>query len=163
MTAVFAVGSIAFKGLFRAGAKSVAGKVIGAEVTEQMLRNGADPELLAKSIRRLQRLHVADDVIRSIAENVGSEGFNVDDCIINMKEHPTIKEICEIKYIDYPKTVYDIDIISDELIIMWGCEAMDSGTVIGRNIYGYSSNGLRFEGYIDPITEEVTNFYPVFE
>ena len=40
---------------------------------------------------------------------------------------------------------------------------MDSGTVVGRKIFGYSSNGLRFEGYIDLMTEEVTNFYPVFD
>jgi hypothetical protein len=42
---------------------------------------------------------------------------------------------------------------------------MEAGTIQGRNIYKYSSNGIKFEGYTDEITREIliTNFYPVVE
>lgn len=43
-------------------------------------------------------------------------------------------------------------------MIQWGKEAMEVG-----KISGYAPNGLKFEGYIDLSTEEVTNFYPVLE
>ena len=107
-------------------------------------------------------------------------GFDIDDCIINIKKHPTIDGIYEIEYriparqygsngeleiipnqyktIDYPKTVYDPAIISNEQMIQWGKEAMESGTIAERKISGYASNGLKFEGYIDLTTQEITNF-----
>ena len=75
MTAVFAVGGIAAKGIGKGGAKSIAGKVIGSELTESLIKNGADPELLATSVRRLQKVNVSEDAIRNLAENVGSEGL----------------------------------------------------------------------------------------
>ena len=112
-------------------------------------------------------------------------GFNVDDCILNIKEHLGVKGIYELEYripakqyggtgeleiipnqyknIKFPKTVYDPSIISETQMIKWGKEAMESGTITGRNIYGFSSNGIRFEGYIDEVTGEITNFYPVVE
>ena len=112
-------------------------------------------------------------------------GYNIDDCIIKITEHPSIKGVYEIEYriparqygptgdleivpnqyktIKYPKTVYEPSIISNEQMIQWGKEAMESGIVNGRNIYGYASNGLRFEGYIDEITGAISFFYPVVE
>lgn len=121
----------------------------------------------------------------SFKETLINAGFDIDDCIINVNKHPTIDGIYEIEYriparkygatgeleiipgqyktIDYPKTVYDPAIISNEKAIEWGMEAMEEGIVSGRNIYGYASNGLKFEGYIDLETGMITNFYPVLE
>ena len=112
-------------------------------------------------------------------------GFNVDDCIVSIKKHPKIEGIYEIEYripakrygengtlevipnqyktIKYPKTVYDPSVITDSQMLEWGKEAMEAGTIQGRNIFGYSSNGIRFEGYVDQVTGEITNFYPVVE
>ena len=112
-------------------------------------------------------------------------GYDINDCIVDITEHPSIKGIYEVRYriparqygatgnleiipnqykiVKYPKTVYEPSIISDEQMIQWGKEAMDSGIINGRNIYGYASNGLRFEGYIDETTGAITNFYPVLE
>lgn len=69
----------------------------------------------------------------------------------------------QYKTIKYPKTVYDSSVISNEQMIQWGKEAMESGVVNGRRIEGYASNGLKFEGFIDLTTDEITNFYPVLE
>lgn len=48
-------------------------------------------------------------------------------------------------------------------MIQWGKETMESGVVNGREVMGYSSNGLKFKGYVDAFTGEITNFYPVLE
>ena len=112
-------------------------------------------------------------------------GYDVDDCIVNINNHPTIEGIYEVEYripartygpngdlvvipgqyktIAYPKTVYEPSIISDAQMVQWGKEAMESGVVNGREIMGYSSNGLKFKGYVDTSTGEITNFYPVLE
>ena len=40
---------------------------------------------------------------------------------------------------------------------------MKNGTIDGRDIEGYSLNGLKFAGYINEETGQVTNFYPTLE
>ena len=112
-------------------------------------------------------------------------GFDLDECIINIKNHPKINGIYEIEYripvrqydkegnlviiprqfkkIKYPKTVYDSKLISDQEILNWGEEAMRNGTIENREITGYSSNGLKFVGYINEETGKVTNFYPTLK
>ena len=117
------------------------------------------------------------------------EGFDIDDCIINIREHPQIEGIYEIEYriparrygasgeleiienqykaIPNPKTVYDPNVIPDDVMFQWGLEAMaeaqSTGRIDGRHITGYANNGLKFEGYINLLTGEITNFYPVVE
>ncbi|MGM7724747.1 PrsW family glutamic-type intramembrane protease [Metabacillus sp. Hm71] len=108
------------------------------------------------------------------------QGWDIDECIISKREHPTIEGVYEIEYgipkqdmegkiipgelknVSQPKTVYDPNIISDEQMIKWGEEAMKNGTVDGREITGVSSNGLHFKGFIDE-SGEITNFFPILE
>jgi len=45
-------------------------------------------------------------------------------------------------------------------MLKWGEVAMKNGEVVGRKITGISENGVKFEGYIDEMTGEVTNFFP---
>lgn len=72
------------------------------------------------------------------------------------------------KNIPNPKTVYDPSKISDENIIKWDKEAMEEGiknnrVTNGREIDGYAQNGLKFKGYIDEETKEITNFFPTLK
>ena len=46
-------------------------------------------------------------------------------------------------------------------MIRWRKEAMEMGEVTGREIEGCASNGLKFRGYIDLTTGEITNFFPI--
>jgi len=104
------------------------------------------------------------------------------------RQHPTIKGISEFyyqlpvfdgrgNYLGYwkmyknPKTVYD-DTISNETILQWGRDAMNEGiranritiqtehNAVADIVHGIAPNGLKFEGFIDKITGEITNFYP---
>ncbi|MBL4975416.1 T7SS effector LXG polymorphic toxin [Bacillus halotolerans] len=106
------------------------------------------------------------------------KGWDLESCIISKREHPTIDGIYEIEYglpaldregnikpgelkkVRTPKTVYDPEKISNEQMLQWGEEAMKNGEVVGRKVTGYAKNGLKFEGYIDEATEEITNFFP---
>lgn len=106
------------------------------------------------------------------------QGWDLQDCIISKKQHPRIEGIYEIEYglpaldrelniipgelkkVSTP-TVYDPRIISNEQMLKWGEEAMKNGEVVGRKITGTSQNGLKFQGYIDEATGEVTNFFPI--
>ncbi|WP_052737871.1 EndoU domain-containing protein [Bacillus sp. SA1-12] len=108
------------------------------------------------------------------------QGWDIDECIISKRKHPSIEGVYEIEYgfpkkdmegkiipgelkkVSHPKTVYDPNIISDEQMIKWGEEAMKNGTVDGREITGVSSNGLQFKGFIDE-SGEVTNFFPILD
>lgn len=40
---------------------------------------------------------------------------------------------------------------------------MRNGIIENREITGYSSNGLKFGGYINEETGKVTNFYPTLK
>nr|WP_301290465.1 RHS repeat-associated core domain-containing protein [Paenibacillus sp. 1781tsa1] len=106
-------------------------------------------------------------------------GWSLDENIISKTPHPTINGVYEVKYqlpavdtrgdiipgqyknIPNPKTVYDPSVISNEQMVQWGQEAMANGTVNGRIITGTSSNGLKFQGYID--NGEITNFFPTLK
>ena len=69
------------------------------------------------------------------------------------------------KKIKAPKTVYDSSIISDEQMLQWGKEAMQNSVSVGSNIRSITEtakNGMRFQGYIDTTTGEITNFHPIF-
>lgn len=117
--------------------------------------------------------------IDSFYGELNAQGFNIDDCIINKKPHPTIKGIYEIEYkipamdnkgniipnqyknIGQPKTVYDPNYFSDSTIYNLGVEAMQNGKISGREISGIASNGLEFRGFINE-AGEVTNFFPVY-
>lgn len=114
------------------------------------------------------------------------KGWDVNECIVDIKEHPSIDGIYEVEYrlpalnnkgeiipetyknIPNPKTVYDPSKISNETIIKWGKEAMEEGIknnriTNGREIDGYAKNGLKFKGYIDEETKEITNFFPTLK
>lgn len=108
------------------------------------------------------------------------KGWNLEECIISKKKHPSIEGVYEIEYglpkldmegklipgelknVSHPKTVYDPNIISDEQMIKWGEEAMKNGKVVGRERIGVSSNGLQFRGFIDD-SGEITNFFPTLD
>lgn len=114
-------------------------------------------------------------------ENAFKErGWDLDECIISKRKHPSIEGVYEIEYrlpkqdmagniipgefkkVTHPKTVYDPNIISDNQILKWGEEAMKKGKVVGRNISGSSSNGLQFQGFVDD-SGEITNFFPTLD
>lgn len=121
--------------------------------------------------------HNFDNFKKAFTEN----GWNLDDYTISKKPHPNIDGIYEIKYglpafdregniiagqlknVRTPKTVYDPKIISNEQMINWGKEAMANGTINGRVVTGQASNGLKFQGFIDEATGEITNFYPALD
>ena len=43
-------------------------------------------------------------------------------------------------------------------------EGIENNRVInGREIEGYAQNGLKFKGYINEETEEITNFFPTLK
>ncbi|QGX64392.1 transposase [Bacillus sp. ms-22] len=105
-------------------------------------------------------------------------GWDIQKCIISKKPHSKFKGIYEVEYglpalnregniipgelkkVRTPKTVYDPRLISDKKMLQWGEEAMKNGKIEGRKITGTSKNGLKFEGYIDEATGEITNFFP---
>ena len=114
------------------------------------------------------------------------KGWDINECIVSINEHPSIDGIYEVEYrlpalnnkgeiisetyknIPNPKTVYDPSKISNEDIIKWGKEAMEEGiennrVINGREIEGYAQNGLKFKGYINEETEEITNFFPTLK
>lgn len=69
------------------------------------------------------------------------------------------------KHIPHPKTVYDNTVYSDLQILEWGKEAMKNAVPVGNNvrsITGTAKNGMRFQGYINAETGEITNFHPIF-
>lgn len=65
----------------------------------------------------------------------------------------------QYKNIPHPKTVYDPNVISNDQMTKWGKEAMEHGEIVGREIRGTASNGLKFTGYLDG-NGKVTNFFP---
>jgi len=110
-----------------------------------------------------------------------SNDWSLDEYVLSRKPHPTIKGIYEIEYqlpakdaaqnfvegqykkIAKPKTVYAPSVVSDAQMIEWGKEAMNRGVVNGRVITGTASNGLKFTGFVNDVTGEITNFYPTLK
>ncbi len=110
--------------------------------------------------------------------------------IVSKTQNPAIEGIYNIEYqvgaLDYTgkkyvegafkndilkKTVYDSSKISDSQITNWAKEAMNEGISANRIftqkngtvvVEGVSNNGLKFRGYKDPMTGDITNAYPYF-
>jgi hypothetical protein len=126
--------------------------------------------------------HNFDNFKQAFKEN----GWDIDECIIGIKEHPSVSGIYEVEYrlpalnnkgeiipqqyknIPNPKTVFDPSKISNEDMLEWGKQAMEEGMkngriINGREIDGYAKNGLKFKRYIDGETGEITNFFPTLD
>jgi hypothetical protein len=141
--------------------------------------DGFDDHLInAQSIvRKGNKGVVGGHNLASFEKILTDQGWNVDDLIVSKTPHPTIPEVYQIQYrlpaldrelkvipdqyknISHPKTVYDPSVISNDQIIQWGKEAMANGEIVGREIRGTASNGLKFTGYLDE-NGKVTNFFP---
>jgi hypothetical protein len=114
-------------------------------------------------------------------------GMDPSNLIISKQQHPTFPGLYEVRYkipsltygpdgklipsgqfktIRFPKTVYDPNVYTDAQMIQWGKEAMEEGIkakrITGREVEGYSSNGMKFRGYIND-QGEITNFFPTFK
>ncbi|WP_368650699.1 T7SS effector LXG polymorphic toxin [Bacillus inaquosorum] len=143
-------------------------------------RQGYDTHLVEVEdiVRKKNKGIVGGHNLQNFEKAFIDKGWDLESCIISKREHPTIDGIYEIEYglpaldregnikpgelkkVRTPKTVYDPDKISNEQMLQWGEEAMKNGEVVGRKITGYAKNGLKFEGYIDEATGEITNFFP---
>ena len=150
------------------------------------LGEGYDTHLTEGTIDSKQRGVIGGHKRSAFEGALREAGFSVEECVIRVTEHPEIKGVYEIEYripkkgygatgklevipgqykkIDYPKTVYDPAMISDEQMRQWGIEAMEEGILAGRikdrKIEGYAKNGLKFVGYIGLSDEKITNFFP---
>lgn len=135
------------------GAGVVDDVVEGGTYTK-VYKEGFDTHLIDGKLGSGSKGVVGGHNFDSFKETLINAGFDIDDCIINVNKHPTIDGIYEIEYriparkygatgeleiipgqyktIDYPKTVYDPAIISNEKAIEWGMEAMEEGIVSGR-------------------------------
>ncbi|MDM5301295.1 T7SS effector LXG polymorphic toxin [Bacillus subtilis] len=143
-------------------------------------RHGYDNHLVEVEdiVRKKNKGIVGGHNLQNFEKAFIDKGWNLESCIISKKKHPTIDGIYEIEYglpaldregnikpgelkkVRTPKTVYDPEKISNEQMLQWGEEAMKNGEVVGRKVTGYAKNGLKFEGYIDEATGEITNFFP---
>ncbi|PHI44727.1 hypothetical protein B9T64_21400 [Bacillus halotolerans] len=143
-------------------------------------RQGYDTHLVEVEdiVRKKNKGIVGGHNLQNFEKAFIDKGWDLESCIISKREHPTIDGIYEIEYglpaldregnikpgelkkVRTPKTVYDPEKISNEQMLQWGEEAMKNGEVVGRKVTGYAKNGLKFEGYIDEATEEITNFFP---
>ncbi|WP_246096622.1 CdiA family toxin C-terminal domain-containing protein [Paenibacillus sinopodophylli] len=140
---------------------------------------GFDDHLInAQSIvRKGNKGIVGGHNLDSFEKILTDQGWNLDDLIVSKTPHSTISGVYQIHYrlpaldrelnvipdqyknISHPKTVYDPSVISNDQIIQWGKEAMANGKIVGREIRGTASNGLKFTGYLDE-NGKVTNFFP---
>ncbi|MCK8098930.1 T7SS effector LXG polymorphic toxin [Bacillus sp. 2CMS4F] len=143
-------------------------------------RQGYDTHLVKVEdiVRKKNKGIVGGHNLHNFEKAFIDKGWDLESCIISKREHPTIDGIYEIEYglpaldregnikpgelkkVRTPKTVYDPEKISNEQMLQWGEEAMKNGEVVGRKVTGYAKNGLKFEGYIDEATGEITNFFP---
>ncbi|WP_413365176.1 CdiA family toxin C-terminal domain-containing protein [Lysinibacillus sp. 3P01SB] len=133
-----------------------------------------------KIVRRGNKGVVGGHSLESFEKILKDQGWKLDDVIVSRTPHPTAEGVYEIEYrlptldrelkivpgqyknIPQPKTVYDTNVLSNDQMIVWGKEAMGNGVVNGRLVTGYSSNGLRFTGYLDE-HGKIKNFHPSFE
>lgn len=143
-------------------------------------RKGYDTHLVEVEdiVRKKNKGIVGGHNLQNFEKAFIEKGWDLESCIITKREHRTIVGIYEIEYglpaldregnikhgelkkVRTPKTVYDPEKISNEQMLQWGEEAMKNGEVVGRKVTGYAKNGLKFEGYIDEATGEITNFFP---
>ncbi len=116
--------------------------------------------------------------LQSFEKIITDQGWNLEDIIISKTSHSTVSGVFQVQYrlpaldrelkvipnhfknISHPKTVYDPNVISNNQMIAWGKEAMENGEMIGREIRGTASNGLKFTGYLDE-NGIITNFFPI--
>ncbi len=155
-------------------------RVAGSEVT---FKDGFDTHIIEveKIVRKGNKGVVGGHNLDNFMQLFKDNGWNIDECIISTNRHPFVEGIYEIAYgipkldregniipgelkvVSQPKTVYDPSIISDEQLIDWGKEAMRNGEVNGRVVDGVASNGVRFRGFLNLETNEITNFFPTIE
>ncbi|MFJ7729886.1 PrsW family glutamic-type intramembrane protease [Neobacillus sp. NPDC097160] len=131
-------------------------------------------------VRKKGRGVVGGHNLNNFEKAFKERGWDLKECIISKRKHPSIEGVYEIEYrlpkqdkagniipgefkkVTHPKTVYDPNIISDKQILKWGEEALKKGKVVGRNISGVSSNGLKFQGFVDD-SGKITNFFPTLD
>ncbi|WP_339219128.1 CdiA family toxin C-terminal domain-containing protein [Paenibacillus sp. FSL H8-0332] len=141
--------------------------------------NGFDDHLIngQSIVRKGNKGVVGGHNLASFEKILTDQGWKLDDLIVSKTQHPKIPGVYQIQYrlpaldrelkvipdqyknIPHPKTVYDSTLISNDQIIQWGKEAMMNGEVVGREIRGTASNGLKFTGYLNE-NGKVTNFFP---
>ncbi len=144
--------------------------------------NGFDDHMIIAQglVRKGNKGVVGGHNLENFEKILTDQGWKLDDVIVSRTPHSTVPGVYEIEYrlpaldrelkvvpgqyknIPQPKTVYDSNVISNEQMIVWGKEAMANGVINGRLVTGYSSNGLRFTGYLDD-SGNITNFHPSFE
>ncbi|WP_209443726.1 CdiA family toxin C-terminal domain-containing protein, partial [Paenibacillus camerounensis] len=144
--------------------------------------NGFDDHMINAQglVRKGNKGVVGGHNLENFEKILTDQGWKLDDVIVSRTPHSTVPGVYEIEYrlpaldrelkvvpgqyknIPQPKTVYDSNVISNEQMLVWGKEAMANGVINGRLVTGYSSNGLRFTGYLDD-SGNITNFHPSFE
>lgn len=173
-------------------AKKVADAMAGPKVTqskripvpgdEDFVGPLADPEhhlIYGDGIGPKKRGVLGAHNQRYFYETLKNTGYSLDDLLVGEPiEHPTIKGIYSQEYripkydakgsfigfkdIDYPKTIYDPNIISDSQMIQWGKEAIRNGVKSpSGNIVGRASNGLQF--VCNPFGEFQIRYYPTIK
>lgn len=131
-------------------------------------------------VRRKGKGVVGGHNLHNFEKAFKEKGWDLKECIITRRKHPTIEGVHEIEYglpkldregkiipgelkkVSHPKTVYDPKIISDEQMLKWGEEAMKNGKIVGREKVGVASNGLKFRGFVDD-SGKITNFFPTLD
>ncbi|MFD4927975.1 EndoU domain-containing protein [Peribacillus butanolivorans] len=131
-------------------------------------------------VRRKGKGVVGGHNLHNFEKAFKEKGWDLKECIISRRKHPTIEGVHEIEYglpkldmegkiipgelkkVSHPKTVYDPKTISDEQMLKWGEEAMKKGKIVGREKVGVASNGLKFRGFVDD-SGKITNFFPTLD
>ncbi|MBA4601981.1 CdiA family toxin C-terminal domain-containing protein [Thermoactinomyces mirandus] len=155
-------------------------------ITVQFAEGFDDHLIKGNGIGKRKKGVIGAHNMKEFVRTLEKAGENINHLINSKKQHPNYPGLFDIKYriptltydksgklvpsgqykeIDYPKTVYDPEVYSDQQIIQWGKEAMqegiDAGRVKnGRFVEGYSSNGMKFAGYLND-QGKIKNFYPV--
>ena len=121
--------------------------------------------------------------LQSFENTITKNGGTLEESVISIREHPTIKGIYDYEYkvpdgkggykapAQKAKTVYNPkEGVSDSDIIQWANEAFNNPGrktggqgISGLKIGGQASNGLWFEGYINEATGEIKVFYPTID
>ncbi|MDP4097329.1 EndoU domain-containing protein [Paenibacillus sp. P96] len=141
--------------------------------------NGFDDHMINAQgiVRKGNKGVVGGHNLENFEKILTDQGWKLDDIMISRTPHPTVPGVYQVQYrlpaldrelnvipgqyknIPHPKTVYDPNVISNDQMIKWGKEATEHGEIVGREIRGTASNGLKFTGYLDE-NGKVTNFFP---
>lgn len=163
-------GKIAGKALTKGaidGGSWVIARVAKNKNSFKYLANFEDHIINAQGIvRKGNKGVVGGHNLQSFEKIITDQGWNLDDIIISKTSHSTVSGVFQVQYrlpaldkelkvipnqfknIFHPKTVYDPNVISNNQMIAWGKEATENGEIIGREIRGTASNGLKFTGYL---------------